>query len=308
MEASLSEFNPDEASSAADWRRRIGWTCALLMAVVWLVAGMWKLSSISKFELMLNQLLIPAWLTLPATLAVAVSEVFAGALLLRPTWRRLGGLLSTALLIVFMAYMAMNYDALRGADCSCFPWIERSVGPAFFWSDAALVALSLGAVWFAPRIGATRQAATLLAGVAALAGVALAYDRLGPQPGAEVPERITVEGQPYSLRAGKVFIYFFNPTCLHCLDVGTELSRYSFQADFLGVPTQDPDFAEGFLGDAGLTGKVKLSPDLELLKQAFPFEDVPYAAVIENGRVLERLRFFEQPKLENTLRERGVIE
>lgn len=289
------------------WKNAVGWTCAALMALLWLVAGLWKLSDVSAFELKLNQLLVPVSLTLPATLAVAISEIFAGVTLLRPAWRRIGGWFSVALLLVFMAYVAINYETLRGADCSCFPWIERAVGPVFFWSDGAMVALAALAAWFSPKPTGLGQAGKLLAGVVVLALAATAYDRLGPQPGADVPETITVEGQPYALREGKVFIYFFNPTCLHCLDVGIMLSAYQFDADFLGVPTQDPDFVAGFLEDAGLTGKVKLSPDLELLKETFPFEDVPYAAAIENGKILERLQFFEEPELSDKLRELGAI-
>jgi hypothetical protein len=257
----------------------------------------------------LNQLLIPAFLTLPATLALASSEVFAGLLLLRPKWRRLGGLLSVVLLLVFMGYVAVNYTTLRGEDCSCFPWLERAVGPAFFWSDGVMAALAAAAAIFAPRMGAFKGARNLLVGVLALAVAALAWDKLGPQPGAEVPETILVENQPYDLRTGKIFIYFFNPTCLHCLDVGMALSKHEFQAPFLGAPTQDLDFAEGFLKDAGLTGKVRLTPDLEKLKETFPFDDVPYAAAIEDGRVLHRFPMteLEEPGMGAKLKELGIV-
>ncbi len=298
---------PNNTSNLAGWKGTVGWVCAALMALLWLVAGLWKLSDISGFQLKLNQLLVPVALTLPATLAVAASEIFAAVLLLRPAWRRLGGLFSTALLLVFMAYVAINYTTLRGADCSCFPWLERAVGPAFFWSDGAMVALSVLAAWFAPKMGKLSQVRTLLAGVIALSLVALAWDRFGPEPGGDVPATITVEGEDYSLRQGKVFLYFYNPTCLHCLDVGLELSRYDFQADLIGIPTQDPDFAEGFYEDSGLAGKVKTSADLDLLKETFPFDDVPYAAAIEDGKILERMQFFEQPELGEKLQEWGFV-
>jgi uncharacterized membrane protein YphA (DoxX/SURF4 family) len=245
------------------------------MALVWIVAGLYKLSDIGGFQVKLSQLLFPTALTLPATLAVASSELFAGVLLLRPAWRRLGGLVSTALLLAFMAYMAVNYTALQGEDCSCFPWLERAVGPAFFWSDGAMMAASLIAAWFAPKMVAIKQTRFVLFGIVVLATVALGYDKFGSEAGADVPATIVVEWQDYNLREGKVFLYFFNPTCLHCLAVGKELSKYTFPADFIGVPTQDFDFGPGFLADAGLTGMVKLSPDLDLLKETFPFNDVP---------------------------------
>lgn len=292
-----------------DWKNAVGWTCAILMAILWLVAGLWKLSDISGFQIKLNQLLVPAALTLPATLALGFSEVMLGILLLRPAWRRLGGLLSAGMLLIFMAYVGINYNTLRGEDCTCFPWLERAVGPAFFWSDAAMVGLALGAAWFAPRTSHLHQIRLLAGALAVLTFAALAYDKLGPAPGGEVPATIAVEGEDYNLREGKVFVYFFNPTCLHCLDVGLALSKYQFQADFIGVPTQDFDFGGGFLDDAKLTGKVKLTPGLDELKEAFPFDDVPYAAAIEDGRVLHRFSMLdlEEPAMGNKLREFGFV-
>lgn len=299
----------EEKAKLSGWQSAVGWTAAILMAVLWLVAGLYKLSDVGGFQVKLNQLLVPAGLTLPATLAVASGELFAGILLLRPAWRRLGGLFSTILLLVFMAYVGINYEPLRGADCSCFPWIERAVGPLFFWSDAAMVAVSLLASWFAPKMAAFRQMKGLVIGIAVLAVAALGWDKLGPQPGAEVPATIQVAEQEYDLRQGRKLLYFFNPTCLHCLDVGIALSKYEFEADFIGVPTQDPDLAEGFLQDAGLTGKVKLSSDLDLLKETFPFDDVPYAAAIEDGLILHRFPMIEleEPEMGETLKELKVV-
>ena len=46
---------------------------------------------------------------------------------------------------------------------------------------------------------------------------------------------------------------------------------------------QDFDWGPGFVEDAGLKN-VRLSPDLKMLKETFPFEDVPYGAVIEDGK------------------------
>jgi uncharacterized membrane protein YphA (DoxX/SURF4 family) len=297
-------------SKLEGWKSAAGWVAALLMALLWLSAGLWKLSDITGWQVKLNQLLVPAALTLPLTLAVASSEVFAALLLLRPKWRRLGGLLSVGLLLVFMAYVGINYTTLRGEDCSCFPWLERAVGPAFFWSDAAMAAIAAAAAVFAPKMGAFKGARNLLIGVLAFAVLALGWDKLGPQPGSDVPATITVEDQPYQLREGKKFIYFFNPTCLHCLDVGLALSKYEFQAPFLGVPTQDFDFGPGFLNDAGLTGKVQLTPDLEKLKATFPFDDVPYAAAIEDGRILHRFPMteLEEPGMGEKLKELGIVQ
>ena len=307
MEATFDSSSASRAETPA-WQSWVGWVSAAIMAVLWLSAGLWKMSDISGFQLKMHQLLVPTAWTLPGTLALVTAEVFAGILLLRPAWRRLGGLFSIALLLVFMAYMAINYTALQGEDCTCFPWLERAVGPAFFWSDGAMVVVSLLAAWFAPAMAKLGQAKKLLVGVVALTAVAFAYDRFGPEPGADVPATITVEGEDYDLRQGKVVLYFFNPTCLHCLDVGIQMSAYTFTADFVGIPTQDFDYSQGFLEDSGLKGTARLSPDLELLKQTFPFEDVPYVAVIEDGKILERFQFFDDPGFADALRGHGMIQ
>ena len=277
------------------------------MALLWLVAGAWKLTDLSGFQLKMTQLLVPVWLSLPATFALAVSETFTGLLLLRPAWRRLGGYLSVALLLVFMAYVGINYEALRGADCSCFPWVERAVGPGFFIGDGIMLAIGVLAAIFAPPPARLRGAAALLAGVVVLGGVSAALDPLSPGPESDVPETIQAGQGKLDLHDGPVFIYFFNPTCLHCLDAGIAMAELEWKATFVGVPTQDFEFAPGFVDDTGLKN-VQLSPDLDLLRGKFPFEDVPYAVAIDRGRVVEGLRFFEEPELSEKLRKIGFAE
>lgn len=300
----ISSIEP--AADLSGWKNIAGLTAAVLMAVVWLGAGLWKLTVISQFQLMLTQLLVPVSLSLPATIAVIIGDLTAGVLLLRPEWRRMGGVFSIVLLVIFMGYFAINYEALRGADCSCFPWVKRAVGPELFWSDGAMVALSLLAAWFAPRVGGLRRAAYVVAGIAAISMAALAVDKLGPAPAADVPATIAVEDGAFSLREGRVFVYFFNPMCLHCLDAGKTMATYEWTAAFVGVPTEEEDFAQGFVDDTGLKN-VKLSSDADLLKETFPFQDPPYAVAIEDGVVKERMPFFEEPELGERLRELGFV-
>ncbi len=296
-----------QESKHRGWGTWVGAVAAVSMAVLWLVAGLWKLSDISGWQLKLTQLLVPVSLSLAGTLAVAVAEVAAAVLLLRPAWRRWGGWLSSALLVGFMAYMAVNYQALQGEDCSCFPWLERAVGPAFFWSDAAMLALSLAAVRFSDPPRGVRAAGTALAAVAALAVIMLGVDRLAPSAEVAVEGPITADGGIYRLDQGKIFLFFFNPSCLHCLDAGQKMAKHRWIADFVGLPTQDPDWGPGFVEDAGLRG-VKLSPDADRLRETFEFQDVPYGALLENGAVKERLVFWEEPELSSTLRQHGFIE
>lgn len=302
------EVQAPETQSMPAWRASIGWTAAILMAALWIVAGVWKLSDLSGFQVKLTQMLVPVGLSMPATLALVVSELTAGILLLVPAWRRIGGYLSALLLLVFMAYVAINYEPLRGADCSCFPWVERAVGPAFFWSDGAMVALALLAAWFSRPPARLRQAAYALAGIVAMTGVMLAVDQsAAPAAAGELPAAIQVDGGELAINRGPVFLYFFNPTCLHCLDAGVAMSKYQWQAAYVGIPTQDFDFGPQFVNDAGLKD-VKLTPDLDRLKAIFPFDDVPYAVALRDGKVVAQLRFFEEPELGQKLREIGFVE
>ncbi len=298
---------PSESEAQKKWTDWVGLAAAVIMALLWFTAGFWKLTDISGWQLKLSQLLVPVSLSLVGTLAVGVAEVLAGVLLLRPAWRRWGGLLSAALLLAFMAYMAINYQALQGEDCSCFPWLERAVGPAFFWSDAGMLAVSLLAVRYSTKSIDLRGAGIAALAVAVFAGVMLGVDRMEPQPEVSTLGSITAEGSPYDLSDGKVFLFFFNPSCLHCLHAGQTMAKYTWQVDFVGIPTQDPDWGPGFLEDAGLSG-VKLSPDVDRLRESFEFQDVPYGALLNNGTVLERLVFWEEPDLSETLRRHGFID
>ena len=285
----------------------MGLAAAVAMAILWFTAGLWKLSDISGWQLKLTQLLVPVNLSLVGTLAVGIAEVTAGVLLLRPAWRRWGGWLSSALLVGFMVYMAVNYQTLQGEDCSCFPWLERAVGPAFFWSDAAMLAASLLAVRFSSPPTDIRRAGMALAGVAAFAAIMLGADSLEPESDLATAGPITVDGVPYDLEGGRIFLFFFNPSCIHCLHAGQTMAKYTWRVDFVGVPTQDPDWAPGFVEDAGLSD-VRLSPDIETLRETFEFQDVPFGALLEDGTVLDRLIFWEEPALSDTLRLHGFID
>ena len=290
------------SAARAQWhpggRHWIGFAAAAVMALLWFTAGLWKLSDISGWQLKLTQLLVPVQWSLPGTLAVAIAEVGAGVLLLRPAWRRWGGWLSALLLIGFMAYMGWNFETLRGEDCSCFPWLERAVGPAFFWSDAAMLAVSLLAVRFSVPSKDLRGAGVAALAVVALGGLMLAVDRLDSQSGQSLQAlagsgtelSFTADGAPYAIGRDKVFLFFFNPSCMHCLHAGQTMAKYDWQADFIGIPTQDFDWGPGFLDDTGLRN-VKLSPDVEMLRETFEFQDVPYGALIDGGEIVSRLIF-----------------
>lgn len=287
------------------WKSVIEWAAALAMAALWFSAGLWKLSDLTATQARMTQALVPHSLSFLAAISFGAAETLAGILILVPQWRRWGAWLSVLLLAAFMAYIGWNYHALTGADCTCFPWLKRAVGPMFFVEDAAMMAVALITGLLASSSRGLRKASVALGAVLVLAAGALAMDRVRGQ-GAVGPETITVDGKPFPLREGRVFLFFLNPYCPHCYNAAQTMSAMSWQATVIGVPTQSPTEAPGFFQSAGWSG-VKISPDLDKLKQPFPFTDAPYAVALENGRLLDKVTFFEEPDLGKQLRKIGFI-
>ena len=100
---------------------------AVLLAVLFLSSGIWKVTDVPGWALRLAQAKVPESLSVAGALIVGVAETIAGVLLLVPRLRRWGAVLSGVLLVVFVVYFGINYNALRGQDCSCFPWLKRAV-------------------------------------------------------------------------------------------------------------------------------------------------------------------------------------
>ena len=98
--------------------------------------------------------------------ALGTLETFTGVPLLIPRFRRWGACPGTFLLSAFMVFIAIHYNELRGVDCFCFPWVKRTVGPAFFAGDGAMMFLAIAAgVWVRASQG-IRPAAVILGTVA----------------------------------------------------------------------------------------------------------------------------------------------
>jgi hypothetical protein len=209
------------------------------------------------------------------------------------------------MLIVFMIYVGYHYEALRGADCSCFPWVKRAVGPGFFIGDAIMLALAAVAGWWAkPSVG--MRNAGLVLGVVTVFGLVSHGVAITRQSGARAPASIAVDGQPFSLHEGKVFLYFFDPECSHCLEAGRKMAVLNWgDTRFVGVPTVQPQFAAGFMRRTGLKGGI--SNDAEMLRKALPFPTTPAAVAVENGRQKALLMQFEGEEPAATLAKLGFI-
>jgi len=281
---------------------------AVVVAVLFLAAGIWKMSDPFVWSRMLEELLVPPQFSMPFTLLLGVSETTAGILILIPRFRRWGAALAGLLLVVFMIYIGFRYSSLLGKDCSCFPWVKRSIGPAFFPEDGAMLLAALIAGWWAKPAASLRGALAVFIAAAVFAGGSYAYatSRL---TGTKAPDTIAVDGQPYSLQHGSVFLFYYDPHCGHCEQAARDMSKLHWKTNVtvIGIPTNDGRFAAAFLSDTGL--KAKTSLDLDLLKKVFPLpSDPPYGVAIEGGREKGPVAHFEGAEPADSLRKLGFIE
>ena len=263
------------------WKTGLALTCAILLALMWFVAGGWKVTDPFGAAARLTQAKVPGWLSLPGTITLGLLEVFAGALLLIPRLRRWGAFLSAGMMIFFMLYVGYHYEALRGEECSCFPMIKRAVGPMFFVTDGIML-LMCGAAWIWSRPSEGLRTAGLILGTLAVFAGASYGAALMRNSGTKAPDFITVDGKRTSVAVGKVFLYFFDPECSHCDDAARRAAKWNWKdTKVIAIPTRQPQFAAEFMKATGLKGGV--STDVELLKKTFPFGDPPYGVSLENG-------------------------
>src|SRR5947207_2866399 len=97
----------------AGWKTWLGGTAAVLTSALFLVAGIWKLTDSPGAAVRLAQAKVPESLSLAAALMLGTVETFAGVLVLTPRFRKWGAWISAFLLLVFMIYIGVNYEALR---------------------------------------------------------------------------------------------------------------------------------------------------------------------------------------------------
>lgn len=288
------------------WKSGSSAAAAYLLGLLFLLAGAWKLTDPLGTAVRMNQALVPSALSLPAAIGFGVAELFSAVLLFVPRFRRWGAWITGLLLLAFMGYIGINYKALQGQDCSCFPWLKRAVGPGFFIGDFVMLVFALLAGWWARRSESLRGAAIVLAAVVVFAGASFAWvqSRLS---GTKAPASVIVDGKPFSLQQGRLVIYFFDPECMHCFHAAQTMSKHKWvDTKILSVPTRVPQFAGQFLNDTGL--KSSVSNELAPLKAVFPFGDGPYGVAIEHGRLKAALPMFDEKEPYATLKGLGFVE
>jgi uncharacterized membrane protein YphA (DoxX/SURF4 family) len=288
------------------WKNLLSWLSAILLGALFLASGIWKITDVQATAIRMGQARVPDALTLPAALFFGIAETVGAVLLFVPRLRRWGAVLLAFLLVAFLGYFAINYNTLRGADCSCIPWLKRVVGPGFFISDAAMLALAALA-WLGARRSEGKRAVALVTGVVAVfAGVSYGVGEVR-QTGTKAPESILIEGRPYSLTRGKVFVFYFDPQCMHCFDAAQRMSRMQWgDTRVVGVPISQPHYAEQFMRDTNF--HMAITSDLAKLREVFPYTGVPEGVALENGREKAPLTRFEGDEPVATLRQLGFAQ
>ncbi|MFL6447479.1 MAG: MauE/DoxX family redox-associated membrane protein [Bryobacteraceae bacterium] len=288
-EAVFESAAPTAIAGHRNWRHYAVAVAAILLGIIFLVSGGWKVLEPYKTGELLEQARVPAGFGTIGASVLGTLELFTALLLFTPRYRKLGGLLGSALMIFFIGWIAFYYQQLVGKECSCFPIIKRAVGPGFFVSDAVFLLFGLVAAAWAPAVKAFRVPVMMLAAVAVLAGASLGVGAM-ERRNLQMPYPVMVDGKPTDLRTGKVFLFFYDPMCSHCDAASKFLSTLTWKdTRIIAIPTNDPQFAAAFLHDTHL--KADTSLDGAKLRAKFSFVNPPYGVALVDGRVKES---FEQ--------------
>jgi hypothetical protein len=266
-------------------KRTAATVCAILLGIVYLVSGGWKVLSPFKAGELLEQAQVPAGLGVLGASTLGTLELFAAFLLFMPLFRRWGGLFGSALMVFFMVWIGYYYHVLVGRECSCFPIIKRAVGPAFFVEDGVMLLLGVIAFIWSPSVRRVRIPAIALTALIIFAGASFGVNA-AQRKSAQVPTPVVVDGKPANLTSGKVLLFFYDPSCMHCDAAAKFMSTLKWSdAKIVAIPTVNPQWAESFLHDTHL--KASTSLEYEKLKKAFPFVDPPFGVALDDGQVKE---------------------
>lgn len=282
MRAAEAGFSKPIDAGHGEIKHKAALISAILLGLLFMVSGGWKVLSPLHTGELLEQARVPAGWGAIGAASLGTLELLAAFLLFTPKYRRLGGLLSFALLIFFIGWVAFYYRALAGQECSCFPLIKRTVGPGFFIGDGIMLLLALAAFAWSRAVTTLRTPLTALIVLVAAAAVSFGIAKAGNR-GLEAPSPLIVDGKAQSIAEGKVFLYFYDPQCMHCDAAARFLATLSWGSTrIIGLPTAEPQFAPSFLHDTRL--KAETSLETSKLRKIFHFVDPPYGVALENGR------------------------
>ena len=289
----------------APWQAGVSTVSALLLAILFFISGAWKLTAPLTWSQIMGQFQVPSDLALPFTILLGIGEMLGAAMIIVPRFRRWGSILIGFLLVAFMGYIGAKYNILVGKDCSCFPLIKRTIGPGFFVGDAVMLLLAIAAGVWAQRSRNMRGALLILSAIIVFAGASYGINA-NANSGLKAPDTITVDGKATSLASGDIFLFFYDPECMHCDAAARRMAKYNWKdTKVIAIPTRMPQFAAAFLHDTGL--KAGTSLDVQLLRQTFKFVDPPYGVALHNGHQKATVGNFDESEPAKTLRTIGYV-
>ncbi len=295
-------------ANPSNTRRTIAAICAVLLGIIFLVSGGWKVLQPFQTGELLEQAQVPAGFGIVGALALGTIELFTALLLFLPQFRRWGGLLGSGLMVFFIGWIGYYYQTLAGHECSCFPIIKRTVGPGFFIGDGVMLLLAVLAYFWSPAVRRFRVPAAVLASLVVLAGVSFGVNA-AERHSAQIPNPVVVDGKPENLTQGKVFVFFYDPSCSHCDAAAKFMSTLNWGGTkVVSIPTVNPQWAGSFLHDTHLRASTSL--ELDKLKKAFPFVDPPYGVALVDGQIRETFgqAQFNKPLPEPDLKKLGFVQ
>jgi uncharacterized membrane protein YphA (DoxX/SURF4 family) len=306
MNDSMAQLSPGLVrTDAPGWKSLLSWVSSLVLCGLFLLSGLWKITDVQGTAVRMVQAKVPDSLGLAAALFFGIVETVGAVMILVPRLRRWGAVVLGALLLAFLGYFAIQYDALRGADCSCIPWLKRVVGPGFFVGDGVMLLMAVLAGVGSPRPQGKRAVVLIAAAVTVFAGVSYGVGA-ARETGTRAPESIVVDGRPYSLEHGKIFLFYFDPACMHCFESAQRMSKMHWgDTRVVGVPISQVQFATEFMQDTGF--QMAITTDRDKLKAVFPYAGVPAGVAIENGRQKAALVKFDGEEPAASLKQLGLI-
>jgi uncharacterized membrane protein YphA (DoxX/SURF4 family) len=292
---------------AVAWKRMVAMVSAILLGLVFVVSGGAKVLLPFQAGEVLEQSKVPSGLGVLGAATLGTLELFAAFLLFVPRFRRWGGLLGSVLMIFFICWVGYYYRELVGKECNCFPIIKRTVGPGFFISDAVFLLWGLLAFTWSPRVRSLRGPAVAFVALVVLGGASFGL-HAAVRMKAQVPTPIVVDGKPRDLTHGRVFLYFYDPECSHCIAAARFMSKLNWgDTKIVGIPTHDPQFAKDFMDDTHF--HVETSLETEKLRKAFTFVDPPFGVALVDGQVKATFAQarFNEPSPEPDLKRLGFV-
>lgn len=302
-------------SSVPGWKRYSSHIASILMAIVFLGSGGYKMLMPLDAAERLTQVLIPGNLSVLAAVSLAVTEIFAAIMLLMPRYRRFGASIMLAMLVAFCIYVGMHFEQLRGEDCGCFPLIKRAVGPVFFISNAVMILLTGIAGWGSPRPNSwffpkpLKHSAIVLGLLLAMSLGNLALANM-KESGLEAPQTLMVGQERVELAEQPTFLYLYDPECSHCLQSAKMMATWDWgKTRLVAVPTINPQWGQYLLDESGFKAQLATDPeDLKELRSIFEFANPPYGVALRRGRAQIVVRYAEfEPPLETKLRAAGFL-